>query len=368
MQNTTPAIDIQHSARGAVPYLGDTSLDELLNHLSEGDWRATALVRYLPELLRLARTLAPEQRLPWLIGLQRGWQRERDAFDVDARCLLLELASAWACWPLAISVGQSLAPSRRLDEAVCQLLCDAYHAIGWIDAAIDLTVSMQLAYPARHAHANAYRQFVAWREWRNRHTLPMFGIAHEDDPLHLEPMGHQHADDFGWQYYDPEIAARCCMPRFEHAQAWHDWLDESYAHGDQQLFAVMHRQWGCIGCVGLVQHGDTGFFYYWIGRDFQGYGFGPGAAAQLLAAAHRHAGMRCCYAKVYDYNQPSRSALLKIGFRDTGLRAAAPHDNQLFYRIGEPDSDARVALELHALLSRLDSEVRLAMPWPGIVA
>ncbi|MCM2493861.1 GNAT family N-acetyltransferase [Burkholderia glumae] len=362
MQNPILTIDTGDSARGREPSAGDASLDALLNLLSEHDWQAAALVRHLPELLRQAPTLDAARRLPWLIGLQRGWQRDRDALDPDARRALLELACRWANWPLAIAVGESLVPVHRLDEAASRFLRDAYLAMGHIEAAIDLAVSMQLAYPARREHAEAYRQLVAWREWRHRNTLPVGEVAHEDDPLRLEPLGHQHIDDFGWQYYDPEIAKRCCLPRFEHAGAWHDWLDQSYAHGDQQLFAVMHRQWGCIGCVGLIQHRDVGLFYYWIGRDFQGYGFGPGAAAQLLAAAHRHAGMRCCYAKVYDYNQPSRSALLKIGFADTGLRAAAPHDDQLFYRIGEPDSDARVALEVHTLMARLDSELRIAMP------
>ena len=45
------------------------------------------------------------------------------------------------------------------------------------------------------------------------------------------------------------------------------------------------REWGFVGSVSLVMHGEVGFFYYWIGRDFQGYGIGPEAVQLLLQAA-----------------------------------------------------------------------------------
>ncbi|WP_070107076.1 GNAT family N-acetyltransferase [Burkholderia plantarii] len=337
-----------------------TTLDAALQALTEADWHASALLAWLPSLPGHAATLAPPDRVSWLIGLRRCWEQHHEAFDAAAKRALLTLAAAWACWPLALAVGASLTPDQRRDPAVLAPLGRACHLAGDIDAALDFAVTMQFADPGQHDHAATYRDLLAWRDWR-RGSLPMHGIAHDDEPLYLEPLGHQHLADFRWQYYDPAIAEWCCLPRFDDDAAWHRWLDASYAQGDRQ-FAVMHRSWGFIGNVGLTQYRDMGFFYYWIGRDFQGHGFGSGAAALLLAAAHRHAGMRACYATVYDTNAASRRALEKIGFVDTGIRAVPPNGNQLFYRIGEPDAPARIASELHALTDRLELDVRAAVP------
>lgn len=334
-------------------------LDDALSRLTHCDWHPAALVRRLPELLRQAPTLAPSTRPAWLEGLERAWVLHREALDVDAKKLLLELAACWSYWPLVVAVGDSFDAADRLDDRVFHCLCDAYCMIGDTEPAIDLAVAMQLAFPARQSYAAAYERVAAWRKWRAG-RLPTDSCASTNGAVSLEPLSHRHASDFRWQYHDPAIAQLCCLPRFEDDRGWHAWLDEAYAHAEQHLFAVMHRRWGFIGSVGLVLHGDVGLVYYWLGHDYRGRGYGPDAAAQLLAAAHRHAGMRCCYAKVFDYNAPSRRALQKIGFVATGIRAAAPHRDELFYRIGHDDDSARIKQELHALMAYLGSEVNVA--------
>lgn len=341
--------------------LARRALDDALTRLTDCDWRPSLLAESLPALVRQAHALAPASRLAWLEGLHRSWRRHRAALGVSASRSLLELAAAWSDWPLVIAVGESFATADRLDDAVFEPLCEAYCIVGDAEAAIDLTVAMQLSHPAKPSYARTHERLIAWRGWR-ADRLPIAELAREDDIVSLEPLTHRHVADFGWQYYDPSIAALCCLPCFEDDSDWHDWLTQAYARGDQELFAVMHRQWGFIGSVGLVLRGDVGLIYYWIGRDYRGCGFGPDAATLLLAAAHRHAGMRCCYAQVYDYNAPSRKALQRIGFVETGIRAAAPHTDQLFYRIGHDDSDAHIAAELHALMDYLEAEARIALP------
>ncbi|RDU94727.1 GNAT family N-acetyltransferase [Trinickia dinghuensis] len=338
----------------------EAPLDDVLSELNDCDWDPSTLARRLPCLVRQAASLAPSQRANCLIGLRRSWERHRAELDISAWKSLLELASAWSYWPLVIAVGESLRPTHRLDDALLLYLCEAYYVVGEVDAAIDLAVAMQIACPARQGHAATYRHLVAWRDWR-RCTLPMTGIVSDEDALYLEPLGHHHVSDFRWQYYDPAIAQLCCLPDFKTTDDWHAWLDDAHSRDDHR-FAIMHRSWGFIGSVGLTLHGDVGFFYYWLGRDFQGYGFGPDAATQLLAAAHRHAGMRCCYAKVYDYNTPSRKALEKMGFLDTGIRAAAPNNDQMFYRLGPGEAMAHITTELHALLQYMNSDVQAAVP------
>lgn len=233
--------------------------------------------------------------------------------------------------------------------------------VGYTETAIDLAVAMQLSFPASQRYAATHERVAAWRKWRAG-RLPASTCASADGAVSLEPLTHRHVSDFRWQYYDPAIAQLCCLPRFEDDRHWHAWLEEAYARADLHLFAIVHRQWGFIGSVGLVLHGDVGLIYYWVGRDYRGRGYGPDAAAQLLTAAYRHTRMRCCYAKVYDYNAPSRRALRKIGFAATGIRAAAPHSDELFYRIGHDDDGVRIAQELHALMTYLGSEVNVAPP------
>lgn len=351
-----PIRDGYDAARLARPVL-----DEAWTRLTDCDWHPSMLAAYLPALVRQAPALAPASRCAWLEGLHRAWRRHRETLGSGERKALLELAAAWSYWPLVMAVGESFDAPDRLDDAVFQRLCEAYCMVGDADAAIDLTVAMQLSYPSKQSYAQRYERLVAWRNWR-ADRLPIAEFVRENDAVSLEPLAHRHVSDFGWQYYDPSIAELCCLPCFADDGDWHDWLTQAYARGDQQLFAVMHRQWGFIGSVGLVLRGDVGLIYYWIGRDYRGCGFGPHAATLLLAAAHRYAGMRCCYAQVYDYNAPSRKVLQKIGFVETRVCAAAPNTDQLFYRIGHDDSDAHIAVEVHALMDYLEAEVRVALP------
>jgi RimJ/RimL family protein N-acetyltransferase len=343
----------------------DVPLDACLRELVHNDWYPLMFIRYLPEFVRCAETLAPKDRLAWLSGMRQVWERHEWVFDISTKKSLLELAAAWSAWPLVIAVGESLRQTHRFDDVVIGYLRDAYHRLGDVDVAIDLAVALQLAYPARQSHTLAYRHLIAWRDWCDWRGC--VGNMPGDDDLRLEPLGHHHVSDFAWQYYDPAIAELCCLPCFENADEWHCWLNDIYAYGDERIFAVIHRVWGFIGSVSLVLNGDIGFFSYWIGRDFQGYGFGPSAASLLLTAGHRHAGMRCCYTKVYGNNTRSRKALEKIGFEDLGICAAEPNNDQLFYRFGERGVCARTVAELHTMMAYLESDSRAAMPLMNVI-
>ncbi|MDQ1812079.1 GNAT family N-acetyltransferase [Massilia sp. CCM 9210] len=340
---------------------GPAPLPRIWDELAACDWRPSALARRLPGLVRQAGTLAPRDRMDWLSRLHDVWNRYGWALGLSARAALLELAAAWSAWPLAVAVGESLHREHRLDGAGTKYLIDACTSLGDTDFAIHIAVSMQLAYPAQRVYAQIHRDLIAWRDWRDA-PAQLAGAALEDKNLILEPLGHHHVASFAWQYDDPAIAELCCLPRFEDDASWHRWLESIYACGDQRIFAVMHREWGCIGCVSLILHCRIGFFFYWIGPDFQGAGFGPRAASLMLEGARQFFDMRCCYAKVYDFNSPSLKALARIGFDDLGICGAPPDNDQVFYRLGEPQSRERTVHDLHDLMDYMGSDIRIAMP------
>jgi len=338
------------------------TLDSLGAELEAADWDVRTLARHLPELARLAATLSPTERLGWMIGLHRAWDRQGWALPNSARLALLELASLWCDWPLARVVGESLLERDALDVHGALSLAVALHRLGESEAAMAGLVHGLIAHPKNQRFAAAYRSFAS--DMAYRAGLPnVDGSQWGDADLRLVPLGHRHLDDFAWQYHDPAIAARCCLPRFSDAWHWHDWLDEIRGHGDQVVFAVLHREWGFIGSVSLVMQGDLGFFYYWLGRDFQGNGLGPRAGALLLAYAERHWGLRACYAKVYADNAASRRGLAKLGFQQVDLSIAGDGaEEDMFRRAACGLPVAAVAAEARDLFARMRCRIRVLYP------
>lgn len=356
----------RQALRGAgqeVPGAGGLALARLYQELSTQGWPGALLARRLGAALACCRHLDPYDRGAWIAGLEHCWRQHGWALEREARRDLLELAACWCAWPLAARIGQSLAPQAlgACDDAL--RLIEAWRHLGRIDDALALAVRLQLLAPGEARYAIAYADLTAWANWRNQAP----GAAGQDwnEPdLSLEPMAHHHEHDFAWQYHDPSIAELCCLPVFESGLDWHRWLDRIYGYGDQAVYAIEHRIWGFIGSVSLVLHEDVGFFYYWLGTGFQGQGLGPRAGALLLSMAQQVHGLRCCYAKAFDYNVRSRRALEKLGFADLGVRGAGIDGDQMFFRWGEPCSHADVIKELHWLMARMDADIRPAVPLP----
>ncbi len=330
------------------------SLPGLRAELETVDWDVRLLARCLPALVRLARELPPKQRLGWMLGLRQVWRRQGWALPDDARLHLLELAAIWCDWPLARSVGESLRETQ--DAGAALSLLEALYRLGENAAAGDLALRWQLAAPGDDRFAQFWRTLTEWGAWRG--TLPDF----EAEDLRLEPLGHQHLRDYAWQYHDPSIAELCRLPVFRNNRHWHDWLDELYREDDELPLAVLHREWGFVGCAHLVKHGDVGFFHYWLGPDFRGQGLATRAGRLLLDTVAQRLGLRVCYAKVFEHNTASRRVLERLGFANLEIRAAPPDATELFYRLGEAATRAEVVRELHEVMAGMHSEIRVAAP------
>lgn len=353
----------EHSGTGTTLQAGDateTTLDALWAAAQGSGWPARGLDSLLEEAERLAHQLRPADRLAWLSRLHDTWKRHHWGFSTQGKFHLLRLAAHWSDWALVAAVGEDLSRQAPLPGHESQLLMEALRNQGRAEAAIALAVSRQLAHPEEGWPHRVRESLLRWCALRDRLGW-IDGCTWGDDELLLEPLGHHHLPDFAWQYHDPAIAERCCLPSFGSDQQWHCWLKDSQRFGDQWTGAVIHREWGFIGSVSLILHGGLGFFYYWFGPDFQGQGFGPRAVGLLLAAAQERYGLHTCYAKVFDDNLPSRRALEKLGFEDIGVSAIAPDDKEIFYRRGAAVERRRMAEELHWLMGAMASGTRPAI-------
>lgn len=349
----------------AVPaHQDEAGLDRHAEALEGADWRPEALAGHLGEILRLADCLEPWQRTTWQIGLRRAWQTPGAALADEDWNALFELLTQWSDWPLLLAMVDAALHGGRpfTDQQVLAAMAAAWR-LGETEWALALGVQRRQAAPANDVIDELHQHLETWRDYRA--TLPWPGNG---DDIHaeliLEPMGHHHGEDFCWQNYAPDITELCCLPEFTTPSLWHLWMD--YVQGESQFaYAIIHRTWGFVGSVHLMTDGDCGFLYYWLGEDFRGFGFAAQAAGLIRQYAMPAAGVRACYAKVFEHNTPSRRTLERIGFTDTGLYAALPRGREVFYRLGSPIGLDAMKEEFHRALTSFDAEVLDAMVWPA---
>lgn len=335
-------------------------LQDVWYRVTRSDCTAQSYLASVTEVRACAEWLAASDRFSWLEHLHCKYRQYGWAFSTEHLLQLFDLSDHWNDRAFVCHLGKILLQKNSIDADRTLLLIDALKHMGEMEYALNLCIACQLAQPENLRFASAHRDLHDWNAFRH-HAGRGDGHSHEDNELLLEPLGHHHLPDFAWQYFDPAIAERCCLPKFHSDLEWHRWLEEVYHYGDQSIDAVIHREWGFIGSVSLIQHGGIGFFSYWLGRDFQGQGFGPRAVSLMLASAAERYRLHTCYAKVYEDNTPSRRALEKLGFEDIQVSAVAPDDNEMFYRRGPFTDRRRIAEELHWLMAAMNSSTRPAI-------
>lgn len=304
----------------------------------------------------------PEARITWLLALRHYLDADpslgRHPGHVETRARLLAVAVACDDLPLIRQLGgnrHALGEASFAEELDLVIAC---WRSGELEPALDLSRRLLFTHPYEDRCTALHAAILA--TLRQPWNFPMPGPAWGDASLRLVPLDHAHCDDFAWAYHDPEIAARCCLPRFSDAAEWHAWVDDCRAFGDQMTFAVWHRDWGFIGSVNLVMAEDIGFFYYWIAVDFQGLGLGPKAARLLFDLAETHWGLHICYAKCFVTNHPSRKALAKLGFTPVELTIRSDRDGERYYRRALSQApSATLAKELRFLFMRMGSAARV---------
>ncbi len=331
------------------------------------DWSEATAKDWERQLTLLSQgNIDPQQRRYWMVAL-RDWininiRPQEKTLDSDLttisfssanldyksvqRCLpLMRLVAYQLCdWGFIIELHQLLTSlndrvsSELLDEAQTVeylQLSVAYWQMGLLSEAEQWLQSIE----TRLSQDNPLRDFHYQIDQDIARFPPQLRDLVDDD-IQLLPIEEQHLSSFSWVYHDPQIARLCNLPVFDSDDKWFDWLASNQTNQHKTLLAVNHRKWGFIGSVFLEVHQGVGFFYYWLGADFQGLGFGPRAVKLLLQFGQQKLGMTSCYAKAYEDNIASHHAMKKIGFESLPFKLAEPYQNEMYFYLGGDEDKA----------------------------
>ncbi len=180
------------------------------------------------------------------------------------------------------------------------------------------------------------------------------------EPVRLEPLRARHADPYRTLFRgDPHVAQLVDLPRLRDRRATVAWIRKGARHDGFEPFAVVHPARGFVGAAALLGHGGIGTFWFWIGAEHRGRGFGSRALARLGQIA-LEGGLAGLVAFVRAVNRPSRRVLERGGFRDTGLALVPRRSSILAYAdrslVERPDLPAAMA----GMLAAVDSTIGLA--------
>jgi RimJ/RimL family protein N-acetyltransferase len=288
----------------------------------------------------------------WQTALEATWDRYMPAVrHDDFYAQLAALAARLGHWGLARSCLHAGLGWYGDDAGDLYWLAKAEAATGrHADAQAALERALALAPDDTHclalqAQLAAAAPGPAWRQ-----------PPGSDAELILEPLQAHHAAALLRQYRDPQIAVMTSLPAIETQQQARDWIACENGDPGKLNCAVMHACWGLVGVASLHCSGDAGYFYFWIGCDFQGRGYGPAAAALLWPQVAR-CGVRCVYTSAFADNARSLRALGLAGFAPLAASALAPDDELVF--MGVPLGGAAPSTpQLRALCSAIDSPIQ----------
>lgn len=331
------------------------------NHQAAPDWQKVSAPKWQQTLMALSDSaIEGKDRLYWMLTFrdwiavnlnQNGCENELLLTELAANepshneqhliCLSLmnQLAYRLCDWPLMIDIFKYLSvfrPTEKPSDFTEQVMVEVLHcAVAyWQLGQLETSLKFLSDYMPHFDETSALHQF--YQQVSRDIDANHFSLSCKDnDELFICPLEEQHLSSFTWVYQDTQIAKLCNLPVFGDDEQWYQWLDNDQVNANKHVFAVNHLHWGFIGVVSIEVHDGVGFFYYWLGQDFQGGGLGPQAVNLLLEIAQQHMDMRCCYAKVFKDNIASQKAMGKMGFNPVPFGIDKPNDDQMyFYRGG----------------------------------
>lgn len=306
--------------------------------------------RELSELRQLdPKSVAYDGRKLVMLKLRYVLDNELSSLSQHAIEDLIKLARYLCDWP-SLKRLQPVVPHMAKVREVAL----AERQMGRFDIAMSQIEQVLLKFPKVETLLTARKQVK--QDWE---ALPYSLQDLRNDKMSITPMMSNHVADFAWQFNGNDVGKLCNLPPFPTPKHWMHWLNLCLLDPNRFLFAVMHEDYGFIGSVSLQLFNEMGFFYYWLGPDFQKQGLGPQAVNLLMKIGVKYHQMRCCYAKVFDFNTPSHKAIQKLGFARLPFKAHAPSEHEVFYYRGEKKAQNQLHSELAWLLQQLRSDIQL---------
>jgi RimJ/RimL family protein N-acetyltransferase len=175
--------------------------------------------------------------------------------------------------------------------------------------------------------------------------------AMRDDELSLEPLDVLHIPAWLHQYRDPNIAVVAGLPPITCEAEAQTYL--AYVAGREGTeYAVVHRNFGFVGAIGLRREADMAHIHFWIGVEHQGTGFGA-RAVRLLTASLAGGPVRHLFTSVHEGNTRSHRLLERAGFDTFGHEAHGDDVGYQFMHLALPGALACTNDELELRLAAI---------------
>jgi type IV secretion system protein VirD4 len=331
----------------------DLSLGECLSLLQRCACDPRCLEQLFPVLLKAQWPQSPQLREQWQQALARSWAMYLPPADASLDNTYLFLVNFTVLAIKACHFALARAASAYAVEHVgdhpeaAYLLAEAEHLTGRLPEAI---AAMRQAMAQQHDSAFEHAlEDLEDRRRRQDANVWFHREAAATEELRLEPLASHHAPAMLQQFRDRQLAAQTMLPALTALADTEAWIAAQSAQPGRMTCAVMHRDWGLVGAVSLYAQGGAGLFYFWIGPDHQGRGYGVAAATTLLMMAQDHAGIHDFFAASGNRNAQANAALDRIGFRTLDASIATPNGAFGFHYIGEEADDQPLRPRLAAL-------------------
>lgn len=286
-------------------------------------------------------------------SLARTWKQmapsERGQMGLSLAGLLVHLREwALAREVLAEASDQDASTTRRVDWLLLRARLEANTGRSTIASRL---LRECLRHGADQAGIRDMSEMLALRIANWQASSWYTADAVRDDELVLEPLDTLHIPAWLYQYRDPNIASMAGLPPIASEAEAMAYLDR-VGDCDGVEYAVVHRDLGMVGAIGLHHDADMAHIHFWIGVDHQDAGFGT-RTVQLLLRGLKDTEVRHVFTAVFRTNLRSRRILEKFGFSMLPLESRGSDGDYIFMHLALASAACCTDAELVQRLARI---------------
>ncbi len=305
---------------------------QLLSHLRLSTWDSRVLADCLPALLQMPLNLTAAERLHWIDALSRVW----DGYfpvgeDVEFAVNVARFAMRLSAWGLAVRCFSSLSACALHTAAIQYDLALCHYSVENIDEALRAAHRASALDPDNPHFQQLEQQLHEWSAYCNAAHCYDSALCRDGD-LSIHPFGLHQTAAAMFQLRDANITVQTGLPAWKDQDEFSAWVMKRQVADNEACFAVVHAIYGFVGIVSLQWKDDKGYFYFWIGADYQNRCFGSRAARLMFNMAEEKLGIAQVYTCAFRDNTRSRRALGKLGFAMLPFDAKEPDQDAVFYR------------------------------------